>query len=206
VDAAETINRIIDFFPPHQQQQARAMIAGTLKGIVSQRLVRTADGKGRVACCEIMVMTGRVHDMILDPKLTGQLPEVIAEGAYYGMQTFDQHLLHHLQAGRITFEDALHVATSPHDFKLMVAAQENPTSETSPAPAPHGAQLPAPSEQAAPVHAAAPVAPSAPPATHQAPPSAPPVPSAPAAPPVPAAASPSGPPPPSAPPPGPPSY
>ena len=140
VDAAETINRIIDFFPPHQQQQARAMIAGTLKGIVSQRLVRTADGKGRVACCEIMVMTGRVHDMIMDPKLTGQLPEVIAEGGYYGMQTFDQHLLHHLQAGRITYEDALHVATSPHDFKLMVAAQEKPTSETSPAPAPHGAR------------------------------------------------------------------
>jgi twitching motility protein PilT len=122
VDASETINRIIDFFPPHQQQQARAMIAGTLKGIVSQRLVPTVDGKGRVACCEILVMTGRVHDMILDPKLTGQLPEVIAEGNYYGMQTFDQHLLKHLQAGRITMEDAMRVATSPHDFKLMVAA------------------------------------------------------------------------------------
>jgi twitching motility protein PilT len=126
VDAAETINRIIDFFPPHQQQQARAMIAGTLKGIVSQRLVPTADGKGRVACCEILVMTGRVHDMILDPKLTGQLPEVIAEGTYYGMQTFDQHLLRHLQAGRITMEDAMRVATSPHDFKLMVAASGEP--------------------------------------------------------------------------------
>src|SRR5919198_23044 len=100
VDAPETVNRIIDFFPPHQQQQARAMIAGTLKGIVSQRLVPTADGNGRIACCEILVMTGRVHDMILDPKLTGELPEVIAEGSYYGMQTFDQHLLSHLQAGR----------------------------------------------------------------------------------------------------------
>ena len=98
------------------------MIAGTLKGIVSQRLVKTADGHGRVACCEIMVMTGRVHDMILDPKLTGQLPEVVAEGGYYGMQTFDQHLLHHLQAGRITYEEAMRAATSPHDFKLMVAA------------------------------------------------------------------------------------
>src|SRR3954463_8227980 len=123
VDAPETVNRIIDFFPPHQQQQARAMIAGTLKGIVSQRLVRTADGHGRVACCEIMVMTGRVHDMILDPKLTGQLPEVVAEGGYYGMQTFDQHLLRHLQAGRITYEEAMRAATSPHDFKLMVAAE-----------------------------------------------------------------------------------
>ena len=122
VDAPETVNRIIDFFPPHQQQQARAMIAGTLKGIVSQRLVRTADGQGRVACCEILVMTGRVHDMILDPKLTGQLPEVVAEGGYYGMQTFDQHLLKHLQSGRITYEEAMRAATSPHDFKLMVAA------------------------------------------------------------------------------------
>jgi len=172
VDASETINRIIDFFPPHQQQQARAMIAGTLKGIVSQRLVRTADGNGRVACCEILVMTGRVHDMILDPKLTGQLPEVIAEGAYYGMQTFDQHLLAHLQAGRITFEDALHVSTSPHDFKLMVAAQENRAGAP---PAPDAP--PAPSEPSA-----------APPVSHQPPP------------PVPAAAMPSAPPP-SAPPP-----
>ena len=129
VDASESINRIIDFFPPHQQSQARAMIAGTLKGIVSQRLVRTADGNGRVATAEILVMTGRVHDMILDPKLTGQLPEVIAEGSYYGMQTFDQHLLQHLEAGRITMEEAVHVATSPHDFKLMVAAAGKPKGE-----------------------------------------------------------------------------
>jgi twitching motility protein PilT len=122
VDATEAINRIIDFFPPHQQQQARAMIAGTLKGIVSQRLVPTADGSGRVACCEILVKTGRVNDMILDPKMTGMLHEVIAEGEYYGMQTFDQHLLQHLEAGRITYEQAMRTATSPHDFKLMVAA------------------------------------------------------------------------------------
>src|SRR5918911_225951 len=131
VDAPETINRIIDFFPPHQQQQARAMIAGTLKGIVSQRLVRTADGNGRVACCEILVTTGRVHDMIMDPKLTGNLPEVISEGSYYGMQTFDQHLLHHLQAGRISMDDAMRVATSPHDFKLMVAATGKPSTNGS---------------------------------------------------------------------------
>jgi twitching motility protein PilT len=96
---------------------------------VSQRLVRTADGNGRVATAEILVMTGRVHDMILDPKLTGQLPEVIAEGGYYGMQTFDQHLLQHLEAGRITMEEAVHVATSPHDFKLMVAAGGKPKGE-----------------------------------------------------------------------------
>ena len=123
VDAPETINRIIDFFPPHQQQQARAMIAGTLKGVISQRLVRTPDGSGRVATCEIMVMTGRVHDMIIDPKQTGMLGEVVAEGGYYGMQTFDQHLLEHVNAGRVTVEDATRAASSPHDFKLMLAAQ-----------------------------------------------------------------------------------
>jgi len=129
VDASETINRIIDFFPSHQQAQARAMIAGTLKGIVSQRLVPTVDGNGRIATAEILVMTGRVHDMIMDPTLTGQLPEVIAEGGYYGMQTFDQHLMQHLQAGRVGMEDALRVATSPHDFKLMVHAAGRPKGE-----------------------------------------------------------------------------
>ena len=122
VDATEAINRIIDFFPPHQHGQARAMIAGTLKGIISQRLVRTADRQGRVACCEILVHTGRVHDFILDPKMTGQMHEVIKEGEYYGMQTFDQHLLKHLQAGRITYDEAMKTASSPHDFKLLVQA------------------------------------------------------------------------------------
>jgi twitching motility protein PilT len=122
VDATEAINRIIDFFPPHQHGQVRAMLAGTMKGIVSQRLVRTADSRSRVACCEILVSTGRTRDMILDPKMTGQLSEAIAEGEYYGMQTFDQHLLSHLEAGRISYEDAMKAATAPHDFKLMVAA------------------------------------------------------------------------------------
>ena len=160
VDAPETINRIIDFFPPHQQQQARAMLAGTLKGVVSQRLVKTSDGGGRVACCEIMTMTGRVHDMILDPRQTGNLREVVAEGAYYGMQTFDQHLLQHLHAGRVSMEEALHVATSPHDFKLMVAA-EGPTAtpqEAAPAPAEHE-PVPAPPMQATMVPASSPSAP-----------------------------------------------
>ena len=176
VDASESINRIIDFFEPHQQSQARAMIAGTLKGIVSQRLVRTADGTGRVATAEILVMTGRVHDMILDPKLTGQLPEVISEGGYYGMQTFDQHLLEHLEAGRITMEEAVHMATSPHDFKLMVAAGGKPKGEGQ-AQHPGGGTDPA-----APVDGVADVAPA--PAVAGPPPSAPPV----AAPPAPAPA------------------
>jgi twitching motility protein PilT len=122
VDATETVNRLIDFFPPHMHQQVRAMIAGTLKGAISQRLVPTADGIGRVATCEILRMTGRVRDMIMDPSQTGRLHEVIQEGAFYGMQTFDQALFDHLKAGRVTMDQAMRAATSPNDFKLLVAA------------------------------------------------------------------------------------
>jgi twitching motility protein PilT len=122
VDAPETVNRIIDFFPPHQHQQARAMLAGTLKGVISQRLVRTPDGRGRVATCEVLRMTGRVKDMIMNPEETGRLTEVIFEGEYYGMQTFDQALLKHVQANRVSMEEALRAATHPHDFKLLVSS------------------------------------------------------------------------------------
>jgi twitching motility protein PilT len=122
IDAAETVNRIIDFFPQAEQRQARAMLAGTLKGVISQRLVPTPDGHGRVATCEILRMTGRVRDMIMNPDETGKLPEVISEGAYYGMQTFDQALLSHVQAGLVSMEDALKAATHPHDFKLLVSS------------------------------------------------------------------------------------
>ena len=122
VDATESINRMLDFFPPHQHGQARSMIAGTVKGVISQRLVPGADG-GRVAVCEILRMTGRVRDMIMDPTQTGKLVEVIASGGYYGMQTFDQALFGHVKAGRVTFEDAMRVASSPHDFKLLMQAE-----------------------------------------------------------------------------------
>jgi twitching motility protein PilT len=165
---------------------------------VSQRLVRTADGNGRVATAEILVMTGRVHDMILDPKLTGQLPEVIAEGGYYGMQTFDQHLLEHLEAGRITMEEAVHVATSPHDFKLMVAAGGKRRGEGQPqGPGYKPADLDEETPGVATVAEPEPAAPPAPPAPPVAAPSvaAPP-------PPVTAPAAPASPPPTSAPPPG----
>jgi twitching motility protein PilT len=123
VDATESVNRMLDFFPPHQHQQVRAMIAGTLKGVVSQRLIPSADGGGRVAVCEVLIQTGRVRDMIMDPTQTGRIHEVIGEGEYYGMQTFDQALLGHLQAGRVTMEEALKAATHPHDFKLLVASE-----------------------------------------------------------------------------------
>jgi twitching motility protein PilT len=122
LDASETINRIIDFFPPHLQQQARVMLATTLRGAVSQRLVPRATGDGRIAVCEVMTVTGRVQDLIINPQETGRITEVIAEGSYYGMQTFDQALLGHVAEGQITEETAFEVASSAHDFKLMLAA------------------------------------------------------------------------------------
>jgi twitching motility protein PilT len=113
-----------------------------------------------VATAEILVMTGRVHDMILDPKQTGNIHQVIAEGEYYGMQTFDQHLLKHVEAGRVTKEEALRVSSSPHDFKLMLSAADarGPAKPAAPAPA---APSPAPAAPApaapAPAPALAPV-------------------------------------------------
>ncbi len=122
LDASETINRIIDFFPPHLQQQARVMLASTLKGAISQRLVPRADVEGRVAVAEIMVTTGRIQDLILNPEETGRITEVIAEGGFYGMQTFDQALLGHVERGEVSEEVAMEAASSPHDFKLMLSA------------------------------------------------------------------------------------
>jgi twitching motility protein PilT len=114
-------------------------------------------------------MTGRACDMILDPEQTGRLREVIAEGEFYGMQTFDQALLHHLQAGRVSMEDAMRVATSPHDFKLLVASEGRLT--TSMHDVGGGADAPSEPEPrepaltvAAPAEAPRPVAPPAPPA------------------------------------------
>jgi twitching motility protein PilT len=123
LDATETVNRIIDFFPPHLQQQARVMLAATLRGVVGQRLVKRSGGEGRVAVCEVLVATGRVQDLILNPQETGRLTEVIAEGEYYGMQTYDQALLGHVLAGNIDRDLAFDVASSPHDFKLMLDAK-----------------------------------------------------------------------------------
>ena len=123
IDAVETVNRIIDFFPPHHHQQVRAMLAGSLRGVISQRLVPTVDGEGRAPACEVLTMTGRVRDLIANPAETGKLGEVIGEGGYYGMQTFDQALLKHYQDGIVSMEEALKAATHPHDFKLLVAAE-----------------------------------------------------------------------------------
>jgi twitching motility protein PilT len=122
LDATETINRIIDFFPPHLQHQARVMLAATLRGAIAQRLVPDVTGEGRVPASEVLVVTGRVQDLIMNPDETGKITEVIAEGEYYGMRTFDQSLLGYTMAGRISEETAMEYASNPHDFKLMLAA------------------------------------------------------------------------------------
>ncbi|MBK5289089.1 MAG: PilT/PilU family type 4a pilus ATPase [Acidimicrobiia bacterium] len=118
--AAETINRVIDFFPPYQQQQVRMSIAGALKGIVSQRLVPRADEEGRVPAMEVLVSTGRVFDKIADGTATHELDEIIADGGYYGMQSFDQSLLALYGAGTVSRRDALASASNPHDLRLKM--------------------------------------------------------------------------------------
>jgi twitching motility protein PilT len=122
LDATETVNRIIDFFPPRLQHQARVMLSATLKGAIAQRLVPDITGSGRVPASEIMIVTGRVQDLILNPEETGKITEVISEGEFYGMRTFDQSLLQYVMEGKVAEEVALEFASNPHDFKLMLAA------------------------------------------------------------------------------------
>jgi len=117
VDATETVNRVVDFFPPEQQGQIRLTLAGALKGIICQRLVRSRDG-GMVPCHEILVNTGRVAERISDADKTAEIHEVIAEGGYYGMCTFDQSLLQLVKDQKVSVEAALSASSNPHDFTL----------------------------------------------------------------------------------------
>ncbi len=117
-DAQETINRIIDFFPPHEQKQVRLSLAGALRGIICQRLVPRADGMGRCVAMEICINTGRVADAVSDPDKTSTIGQLIGEGGFYGMQTFDQHLVALIRDGVITLEAAMQASTSPHDLTV----------------------------------------------------------------------------------------
>ena len=119
VDATETVNRAIDFFPPAQQNQIRWTLASALRGIICQRLIPTVEG-GRVPGLEVLVNTGRVAERIADPDKTAEIHEIIAEGGYYGMVTFDQSLLELVKSGTVTVEEAMLAASSPHDFQLML--------------------------------------------------------------------------------------
>jgi twitching motility protein PilT len=119
-NAAETVNRIIDFFPPHEQKQVRLSLAASLTGIVCQRLVPRADGTGRVCTLEIAVNTPRLQDAIADPDKTDLIESIVADGAYSGMQTFDQHLLQLVVDGTVSIADAALASSNLHDFSVML--------------------------------------------------------------------------------------
>jgi len=122
LDAAETINRIISVFPPYHQRQVRMQLSNVIKGVISQRLVPRADGKGRVPAVEVMISTGRVRECIDEKEKTKQLHEAIAQGVTaYGMQTFDQSLMSLYTRKLITYEEALRQSSNPDDFALKIS-------------------------------------------------------------------------------------
>ena len=121
LDATETINRIISVFQPHQQKQVRLQMASVLKGVVSQRLMPSADGKSRVPAVEVMVTTAFIRDCIVDKDKTSMIHGAIAQGvSQYGMQTFDQSIFGLYSQGLVTYEEALRWASNVDEFKLKV--------------------------------------------------------------------------------------
>ena len=122
LDATETIRRIVSCFEPHLQKSVRIQLAGILRAVVSMRLVRSADGAGRVPACEVLVSTGLIRDYIINEEKTSQVRDAIAAGtSQYGMQTFDQSLFTLHQSGLIAMEEALRGASNPDEFRLRVA-------------------------------------------------------------------------------------
>ncbi len=122
LDATETINRIVSVFPPYQQKQVRLQLASVLRAVIAQRLVPRADGKGRVPALEIMIVTPRIKELIIDKDRTREIPDAIAKGHLsYGMQSFDQSLMFLYKKGLITFEEALRQSSNPDDFKLRAS-------------------------------------------------------------------------------------
>ena len=120
-DATQTINRVLSFYPPHQQAEVRFSLASALQAVVSLRLVPRADQSGRVPAAEILINTAAVRDQIRDMASTLNIPELIKEGAVqYGMQSFDQSLMSWYAKGVISYESALFYATSPAEFALRV--------------------------------------------------------------------------------------
>ncbi|HEY1360386.1 MAG TPA: PilT/PilU family type 4a pilus ATPase [Thermoleophilaceae bacterium] len=123
VNATETVQRFIDLFGSSQAGLARQVLASTLVGISSQRLLPGANG-GRVLNAEVLVNSARVRDMIAGHVEQKDIEQAIREGDYYGMQTFDQDLMHQVRDGLVTVEDAIAYATDPHDFKLALDTSE----------------------------------------------------------------------------------
>lgn len=121
IDAAQTVNRIISFYPPHQHDEVRFLLATTLQAVVSLRLIPRASGKGRVPAVEVMVNTPTIREYLLDQEKTLMIKQAIHEGgAQYGMQTFDQSLMLLYRDGLITLDAALKASTSPTEFELRI--------------------------------------------------------------------------------------
>ncbi|HEX8291021.1 MAG TPA: type IV pilus twitching motility protein PilT [Pyrinomonadaceae bacterium] len=122
LDATETVRRIVSSFPPHLQKSVRIQLAGILRAVVSMRLVRAAEGAGRVPSAEIMVSTGLIRDYVINEEKTALIRDAIAAGtSQYGMQTFDQSLFSLHQSGLISLEEALRGSSNPDEFRLRVA-------------------------------------------------------------------------------------
>ena len=122
LDATETITRVVAAFPPYQQKQIRLQLASILRSVISQRLVPRADGRGRVACVEVLRTSARVRELVEDKDRTKEIHDAIAQGyTTYGMQTFDQSLMQLLSAKFITYEEALRWSSNPDDFALSVS-------------------------------------------------------------------------------------
>ncbi len=117
-DAAQTIDRVIDVFPPAQQQQVRVMLSGALQGVVCQQLLKTADGKGRVVATEVLVATPAIRNLIREGK-THQIYSAMQAGAKHGMSTMDQHLAELVKRGKVTYEMALEKCHHAEDFKRL---------------------------------------------------------------------------------------
>src|SRR4051795_12803443 len=130
-DATQTINRVLSFYPPHQQAEVRFSLASALQAVVSLRLVPRADKAGRIPGCEVLINTAAVRDNIRDMEKMLNIPDLIREGAVqYGMQSFDQSLMSHYSRGTISYESAVFYATSPAEFALRVQGVAG-TSDTS---------------------------------------------------------------------------
>jgi len=124
--APQTIDRIIGVFPPHQQEQIRSQLAGTLQGVVCQTLVKTADGKGRVIAAEVLVTTPAISNLIREGKIY-QIPTSMQVGGDLGMQTLDQHLAALVNAGTITRETAIEKVQDEEVFSRLVQGGRSAT-------------------------------------------------------------------------------
>lgn len=126
LDAQETLTRILSAFPPFQQKAIRIQLAGLLKAVVSQRLMKSAQGNSRVPAVEVLISTPLIRDYILHEEKTSSIRDAIAAGtSQYGMQTFDQSLFYLYQSGLITLEEALRGSTNPDEFRLRLAGIQN---------------------------------------------------------------------------------